>query len=85
MGKWQKHRKHNTQESQEVSPFPAGDHKDVRNRHDSMTKTDTNTNKKWSTKEAPPLNGQLKKITGGLKPVKQCTNPILSSDVDQDT
>ena len=28
-----------TQESQEVSPFPAGDHKAARNRQDSITKT----------------------------------------------
>ena len=29
----------NIQESQEVSPFPAGDHKAARNRHDSKIKT----------------------------------------------
>ena len=34
-----KTRKHNTQESQEVSPYPAGDHKAARNRQDSKTKT----------------------------------------------
>ena len=28
-----------TQESQEISPFPAGDHKAARNRQDSITKT----------------------------------------------
>ena len=32
-------RKHHTQESQEVSPFPAGDHKAARNRYDSIIKT----------------------------------------------
>ena len=32
-------RKHCTQESQEVSPFPAGDHKTARKRQDSMTDT----------------------------------------------
>ena len=31
-------RKHHIQESQEVCPFPAGDHKALRNRQDSMTK-----------------------------------------------
>ena len=31
-------RKHLTQESQEASPFPAGDHKTARNRQDSITK-----------------------------------------------
>ena len=32
-------RKHNTHASQEVSPLKAGDHKAVRNREDSITKT----------------------------------------------
>ena len=32
-------RKHHTQESQEVCPFPADDHKIARNRQDSITKT----------------------------------------------
>ena len=31
--------KHQTQESQEVSPFSAGDHKATRNRKDNMAKT----------------------------------------------
>ena len=31
-------RKHNMQESHEVSPFPAGDHKAARNRQYSITK-----------------------------------------------
>ena len=30
-------RQHHIQESQEVSPFPAGDHKTARNRQDSVT------------------------------------------------
>ena len=30
-------RKHHTQKSQEVSPFPAGDHKAAKNRQESMT------------------------------------------------
>ena len=32
-------RKHHTQESQEVSPFQASDHKAARNRQDSLIKT----------------------------------------------
>ena len=36
-------RKHRIQESQEVSPFSAGDHKAARKRHDSITR---NTNNK---------------------------------------
>ena len=31
--------KHHTQESQEVSPFPAGDHKATMNRQENMTNT----------------------------------------------
>ena len=37
-------RKHHIQESQEVSPFPAGDHKAARNRHGE--EESQNTNKK---------------------------------------
>ena len=37
MEKWQNTSKHYIQESQEVSPFPAGDHKAAMNRQDSMT------------------------------------------------
>ena len=36
MGKWQNTWKHHTQKSQEVSPFPAGNHKAARNRQESM-------------------------------------------------
>ena len=39
---------------QEVSPFPAGDHKAAMNRQKSMT----NTKQKWYTKEASSWNGQ---------------------------
>ena len=49
-------RKHCIQEIQEVSPFPAGDHKAAMNRQESMT----NTKHKGSTKVAPPWNGQTK-------------------------
>ena len=58
MGKGKKNaRKHHTQESQEVSPFPAGDHKAAMNRQDSMTDM-KHKYQKGSTKEAPPCNGQ---------------------------
>ena len=40
-------RKCHIQESQEVSSFPAGDHKAARNRQDSMAKTNTNNKKIW--------------------------------------
>ena len=39
MGKGQNTRKHHTHESQEVSPFPAGEHKSARSRQDSIIKT----------------------------------------------
>ena len=51
--------KHHIQESQEVSPFPAGDHKAAMNRQENITNT-KHKQQKWSTKEAPPWNGQLK-------------------------
>ena len=38
MGSYKNTRKHHAQESQEVSSFPAGDHKIARNRQDSLTK-----------------------------------------------
>ena len=51
--------KHNKHDSQEVSSFPAGDHKATRSRHDSTTHTNIKHNlQKRSTKEARPLNGQ---------------------------
>ena len=39
MVKWQNIRKHHIQESQEVNPFTAGDHKAATNRRDSVTDT----------------------------------------------
>ena len=46
-----------TNKSQEVSPFPAGDHKAAMNRCKSMTITRHKIHK-WSTKVVPPWNGQ---------------------------
>ena len=40
--KWQTTIKYHTQESQEVSPFPAGDHKAALNRQERMTNTKQN-------------------------------------------
>ena len=46
-----------TNESQEVSPFPAGDHKaHIRAQRHSKHKTEQKH--KRSTKEVPPWNGQ---------------------------
>ena len=48
-----------TNESQEVSPFPAGDHKAHINRRLQMhSKHKTEQKHKRSTKEVPPWNGQ---------------------------
>ena len=50
-------RKRHTQKSQEVSPFPAGDHKAGRKRQDSMTDM-KHKEHKGSTKEVLPWKGQ---------------------------
>ena len=48
-----------TNESQEVSPFPAGDHKAQLNRRtQEHNKHKTEQKHKRSTKEVPPWNGQ---------------------------
>ena len=62
-----------TNESQEVSPFPAGDHKAItRDEHESTTKARQKL-RKLSTKEAPPWNG-LK------QPLKNSQNKCLSEN-----
>ena len=45
--------KHHIQDSQEVIPFPAGDHMAAVNRQDSITDT-KHKEQKGSTKEVPP-------------------------------
>ena len=62
-------RKHHTQESQEDSPFPAGDYKTARNRQDSITKKNTNNFKDPQKKHH--LGTVSKIITGGLKHVSR--------------
>ena len=53
-----------TNESQEVGPFPAGDHKAQINRH-AQRHSNHNTEQKHkrSTKEVPPWNGHLTSLT----------------------
>ena len=58
MGKWQNTIKHHMQESQEVSPFPAGDHGATMNRREKNDKHETWITKKLSTKETLPWTGQ---------------------------
>ena len=58
--------KHNTQESQEVSSFPEGDHKDAMYRQDSMTDTKRNNKKDPQKKHRLGMVSNYI-ITGGLK------------------
>ena len=82
---WQNTRKHNTQESQEVSPFQTGDHLPVRNRQDSTAKTNIKIIiiKKKIHKRSTALECSVK-ILEGLNLLYNA-NTTLSSDVDQNT
>ena len=54
-------------ESQEVSPFPAGDHKaHINRRAQRHSKHKTEQKHKRSTKEVPPWNGKLNILLEGL-------------------
>ena len=74
-----------TNETQEVSPFPAGGHKaHINRRLQRHTKHKKEKHKK-STKEVPTLIlRSVKYFTGGLKPINGA-NLTLNSDLDQDT
>ena len=73
-----------TNESQEVSPFPTGDHKAAMNRRDSMRDI---THKYTNDPQKKYRLGTVSNFffTGGLKPVSRHAIHILSSDMDQDT
>ena len=59
-----------TNESREVSPFPAGDHKaQINRRAQRHTKT---RQKKRSQKRSTALERSVKYFTGRLKPVSRC-------------
>ena len=74
-----------TNESQEVSPFPAGDHKAHINRREQIhSKHKSEKTHKRSTKEVPPWNGQYNILLEGLNRFNGA-NLTLNSDVDQDT
>ena len=76
--------KHNEQESQEVSPFLAGNHVAARNRQDSITKTNiTHQLQKRIHNRSTALVWSVKN-TGGLN-MFNGTNLTLNSDVYQDT
>ena len=73
-----------TNESQEVSPFPAADHKVQINRSTQRHNKHKTGKYKRSTKEVPPWNGQINILVEGLNPFHGA-NLTLNSDVDQDT
>ena len=58
-------KKHHTQESQDVSSFPAGNHKAAMNRQESMTKP--NINNKNDPQKKHRLGMVSKSFKGGLK------------------
>ena len=53
-----KNTKKKTNKSQEVSPFPADDHKVAMNRRESMRNTKHKKNPQMILKKVPPWNGQ---------------------------
>ena len=66
-----------TNESQEISPFPAGDQKALSNRH--AREHNTNKTKNINDPQKKHNLGTVSKIfTGGLKPVSQRANLTLS-------
>ena len=74
-----------TNESQEVSPFPAGDHKaHINRRAQRQSKHKTEQKHKRSTKEVPPWNGHKNCLPEGLNQFNGA-NLTLNSDVDQNT
>ena len=78
MGKLQKTQLNVTNKSQEVSPFPAGDHK--KRKHEKHKRNNTNDPQKKY-----PLETVSKNIFLECLNRFQCANLTLSSDVDQDT
>ena len=74
-----------TNESQEVSPFPAGDHKSHINRRTQRHSKHTVRKNIKIHKRSTALERSVKYFTGELKPVYWCTNLTLSLDVEQTT
>ena len=73
-----------TSESQEGSPFPAGDHKaHIIRRAQRHSKHKTEKTQKIH-KRSTAFERSVKYLTGGLKPVLRA-NLTLNLDVDQDT
>ena len=77
--------KHNTHDSQEVSPFPADDHKATKNRHNITTHQHEAKQTKTIHKRTTALERSVKIILlEGLNRFNGA-NLTLNSDVDQDT
>ena len=79
-------RKHHTQESQEVSSFPASDQKDARNRQDSVKAKHKTRLTKRIHKRSTALERSVRKNSGGGGGLHMFdrTNLTLIYDVDKD-
>ena len=74
-----------TNESQEVSPFPAGDHKSHKNRHTQRHSKRKTEKKIHIPQKKYPLGKVSKIFYWRLKQVLRRANITLNSDVDQGT
>ena len=71
-----------TNESQEVSPFPAVDHKAHINRRTQRHSNHKTEKTQKIRKRSTTLEQSVKYFTGGLKPVPRRANVTLKSDVE---
>ena len=76
--------KHNKHDSQEVSPFPAGDHKATRNRHTTHTKMKHKLTETIHIRTTALERSVIILLLEGLNRFNGA-NLTLNSDVDQDT
>ena len=83
MRKCQNTRKHHIQESQEITPFPAGDHKAAINTQDSMSSKHEKHISKRIHKRSTALERSIKKILEDLNMFDR-TNRSLIINMDQD-
>ena len=73
-----------TNESQEISPFPAGDHKAQTDAHNDVANTRQKKKHKKIDKRSTALERSVNILLEGLNRFNG-TNLTLNSDVDQDT
>ena len=78
-------RRHHTHESQEISPFRAGDHKAARNTKYTTTKTTMKHKNKNDSIQKKHRLGTVSKTLLGSFNMLNGTNLVLKSDVEQDT